>query len=344
MVHLAQHSGATQRDSDQLPGTETFPATAHIFYGKWKVAKIVDDLPKFIGYPNESQQVDRDAEPLPANFGVGDFNPHVPRDMVGYGEKPPHPQWPNNARIAVSFVLNYEEGGENLTLNGDQFAELYLTEYGAANGSKPPANVRNLSVESAYEFGSHRGFWRVLDLFRRNGLTFTSWSVGRAVEQNPQVVKGDGRRRLRSGEPLVPLVRSLAHVAGGRACADPGGDSRHQVGLAQLARAKGWYTGRQSINTRRLVYQTYKELGLHKELYDSDAYDEDLPYWVPLPMARLVSTCSWCRTRSITTTCASPSHPASSTPSPLPLTSSTHSRRSSLKPSCRKTTLSPFPR
>ncbi|KAI3479803.1 hypothetical protein L1887_58198 [Cichorium endivia] len=201
----------------------------------------------------------------------------------GMAKSPLTPQWPNNARIAVSFVLNYEEGGENLTLNGDQFAELYLTEYGAANGSKPPANVRNLSVESAYEFGSHRGFWRVLDLFRRNGLTFTSWSVGRAVEQNPQVVKAmeDAGCEVAShsyrwfDHSLMSQEEERAQIqAAIRAIKSASPNSREP---------RGWYTGRQSINTRRLVYQTYKELGLHKELYDSDAYDEDLPYWVPAP-------------------------------------------------------------
>ncbi|SAM72238.1 related to Chitin deacetylase 1 [Ustilago bromivora] len=270
-------------DKTGIPGTEAFPATAHMFYGPGRIATVTDDLPKFAGYPNESQQVDRNAEPLPANFNINDFNPHAPREMVGYGPNPPHPQWPNNARIAVSFVLNYEEGGENLTLNGDQYAEQYLTEYGAANGSKPPGNIRNLSIESAYEFGSHRGFWRVLDLFTRNNLRFTSWSVGRAVEQNPAVVKAMEEAGCEVAShsyrwfdhSLMSQEEERAQIqAAIRAIKNASSRSREP---------RGWYTGRQSINTRRLVYQTYKELGLHNELYDSDAYDEDLPYWVPAP-------------------------------------------------------------
>ncbi|SNX81434.1 related to Chitin deacetylase 1 [Melanopsichium pennsylvanicum] len=270
-------------DKCGLPGTETFPPTAHMFYGSWKVATVTDDLPKFVGYPNESQQVDRNAEPLPSNFNVNDFNPHDPREMVGYGPNPPHPKWPKNARIAVSFVVNYEEGGENLTLNGDTGAEQYLTEYGAANGSKPPAGIRNLSVESAYEFGSHRGFWRILDLFKRNGLKFTSWSVGRAVEQNPAVVKAMEEAGC---EVASHSYRWFDHSLMSQE------EERAQIQAAIKAiktaspssrEPRGWYTGRQSINTRRLVYQIYKELGLHNELYDSDAYDEDLPYWVPAP-------------------------------------------------------------
>ena len=270
-------------DKTGIPVTEAFPATAHMFYGPGRIATGTGDLPKFAGYPNESQQVDRNAEPLPANFNINDFNPHDPREMVGYGPNPPHPQWPNNARIAVSFVLNYEEGGENLTLNGDQYAEQYLTEYGPANGSKPPGNIRNLSVESAYEFGSHRGFWRILDLFTRNNLRFTSWSVGRAVEQNPAIVKAMEEAGCEVAShsyrwfdhSLMSQEEERAQIqAAIRAIKNASSRSREP---------RGWYTGRQSINTRRLVYQTYKELGLHNELYDSDAYDEDLPYWVPAP-------------------------------------------------------------
>lgn len=270
-------------DRTGLPGADIFPATAHIFYSKWKIATVTDDLPKYEGYPNESQQVDRNGEPLPANFGRNDFNPHDPRDMVGYGPNLPHPRWPGNARIALSFVLNYEEGGENNVLNGDLGAEQYLTEYGAVNGSKPPANIRNLSVESAYEFGSHRGFWRILDLFKRNNLRFTSWSVGRAVEQNPAVVKAMeeagcevashsyrwfDHSLMSQEEERVQIQNAI------RAIKNASSKSREP---------RGWYTGRQSINTRRLVYQVYKQLGLEKQLYDSDAYDEELPYWVPAP-------------------------------------------------------------
>lgn len=211
------------------------------------------------------------------------YNPHDPRDLVGYGANPPHPQWPGNARLALSFVLNYEEGGENITLNGDEYSEMYLTEYGAANGKLPPSGVRNLSVESAYEYGSHRGFWRLLDLFRRHGMRFTSWAVGRAVELNPAAVVAMEETGC---EVASHSYRWFDHST------MPEDEEKKQINAAINAiksassksrEPRGWYTGRQSINTRRLVYQAYKALGLHNELYDSDAYDDDLPYWVPAP-------------------------------------------------------------
>lgn len=270
-------------DKGPIPGTEVFPPTCHTFYGPWRMITLPDNLPKYLGVPNDTPQVDHNGDVITSSISLQSFNPHDPRDMIGYGRKPPHPKWPGNARIAVSFVLNYEEGGENLILNGDQGSEQYLTEYGAANGVKPPANVRNLSVESAYEFGSHRGFWRVLDLFRRSGMRFTSWSVGRAVEQNPDAVKA---MEAAGCEVASHSYRWFDHSL------MPEEEEKAQIKKAVAAikqassrsrEPRGWYTGRQSINTRRLVYQVYKEMGLEKELYDSDAYDEDLPYWVPAP-------------------------------------------------------------
>ncbi|KAN0066364.1 hypothetical protein ACQY0O_000458 [Thecaphora frezii] len=272
-----------QGDKSKLQGTETFQPSAHMFYGEWKMVEMADQLPKWEGYPDASQRVDRLGKPLPANFDANVFNPHDPRDLVGYAARPPHPQWPNDARIALSFVVNYEEGGENTLLNGDEFSELYLTEYGAANGKLPPSYVRNLSVESSYEYGSHRGFWRILDLFKRKGMKFTSWSVGRAVELNPAVVKAMeeagcevashsyrwfDHSTMQPEEERIQIQKAIQAIKGAS------GKAREP---------RGWYTGRQSINTRRLVYQVYKELDLHKELYDSDAYDDDLPYWVPAP-------------------------------------------------------------
>ncbi|EPQ32142.1 uncharacterized protein PFL1_00339 [Pseudozyma flocculosa PF-1] len=271
-------------DKAALAHTDTFRPQGHIFYGPWRVMDIADDLPKYDGYLGQSQRVDRSGRPLPAGFdGGGAFNPHDPRDLVGYAAHPPHPRWPDDARIALSFVVNYEEGGENTTLNGDEFSELYLTEYGAANGKMPPSYVRNLSVESSYEYGSHRGFWRILDLFKRKGWKFTSWSVGRAVEQNPAVV--------RAMEEAGCEVASHSYRWFDHSTMAPE-EERVQIqkAIAAIKNAstksrepRGWYTGRQSVNTRRLVYQVYKELGLHGELYDSDAYDDDLPYWVPAP-------------------------------------------------------------
>jgi len=111
---------------------------------------------------------------------------HLERNLIGYGPNPPDPQWPNEARIAVSFVLNYEEGGENTILNGDAASEVFLTE---TPGGTPIVGGRDLSTESMYEYGSRAGFWRVMRLFGERNMRFTSWAVGRALELNPAAGK-----------------------------------------------------------------------------------------------------------------------------------------------------------
>lgn len=210
------------------------------------------------------------------------FNPHDKRNLVGYGRTLPQAQWPKNARVCVSFVLNYEEGGENTPLQGDARAEAYLTEFGPPSGP-PPDGLRNLSIESCYEYGSRRGFWRVLKLFEDFGFVFTSWAVGRAVELNPQVVaamEGAGCEVASHAyrwidHSLMPEEEERQHVI-------------KAMNAIQEASPKnlpplGWYTGRQSLQTRRIVYEEYKKRGLHKNLYECDAYDDDLPYYVPAP-------------------------------------------------------------
>lgn len=210
------------------------------------------------------------------------FDCHAQRDLVGYGPQLPQAAWPQRARVAVSFVLNYEEGGENTPLNGDKRAEIYLTEFGAGT-SAPPDGMRNLSVESTYEYGSRVGFWRILRLFREFGYVFTSWSVGRAVELNPRVV---GAMQDADCEVASHAYRWVDHSVMQE------DEERAQVNLAidAIQRASprntpplGWYTGRQSQNTRRIVYEEYKKRGLHEKLYESDAYNDDLPYYVPAP-------------------------------------------------------------
>jgi peptidoglycan/xylan/chitin deacetylase (PgdA/CDA1 family) len=111
---------------------------------------------------------------------------HLDRNLIGYGPNPPHAQWPGDARIAVSFVLNYEEGGENTILNGDAASEVFLTE---TPGGTPIEGGRDLSTESMYEYGSRAGFWRILRLFQERNMRFTSWAVGRALELNPAAGK-----------------------------------------------------------------------------------------------------------------------------------------------------------
>ncbi|MBL8675229.1 MAG: polysaccharide deacetylase family protein, partial [Rhodospirillales bacterium] len=123
--------------------------------------------------------------------------PDLPaRDLVGYGANPPHARWPGGARIAVSFVVNYEEGGENTVLNGDPGSEVYLTE---TPGGAPFAGMRDLSTESVYEYGARAGFWRIMRLFAERDLRFTSWAVGRALELNPAA----GRAMVEAGHEVA---------------------------------------------------------------------------------------------------------------------------------------------
>lgn len=207
---------------------------------------------------------------------------HEKRDLVGYGPNPPSFTWPNGARVAVSFVLNYEEGAENTLLNGDVAAEAFLTENGVG-ATISQLKDRELSRESTYNYGSRVGFWRILDLFKDTGLTFTSWAVGKAVELNPAVVPAMEEAGCEVGSHAYRWI-NYASV--------PEDVEKQHVELALDALTKaspsnkpvlGWYTGRNSVNTRRLVYEHYKSLGLTKKYYDSDAYDDDLPYYVAAP-------------------------------------------------------------
>jgi putative urate catabolism protein len=191
------------------------------------------------------------------------------RDLVGYGEHPPDPRWPGGARLALSFVLNYEEGGERTPLEGDPEAEAFLHEVVGA-----PATVgqRNLNVESMFEYGSRAGFWRVHRIFRKFGLPLTVYAVGQALERNPAAaramvdagweVASHGWRWIdylerSEDEERAHMRRAIEAIE--RTCGQ---------------RPVGWYTGRVSENTRRLVVE---ESGF---LYDSDSYSDELPYWV----------------------------------------------------------------
>lgn len=197
-----------------------------------------------------------------------------PRDLIGYAGQPPHPHWPGEARIALSFVLNYEEGGERCILHGDQESEAFLSEMVAA---QPLPGVRNLCMESLYEYGSRAGVWRLLELFRREGIPLTVFAVAMAAERHPEVIRtmvADGHeicshgyrwidyQYLDEAEEKAHLDRAIAIL-------------RDITGERPL----GWYTGRLGPNTHRLVRE---EGGF---LYDSDAYDDDLPYWDPAASA-----------------------------------------------------------
>jgi putative urate catabolism protein len=189
------------------------------------------------------------------------------RDLVGYGRHPPHPRWPNGARVAVQFVLNYEEGAENCVLDGDPTSEVFLSEIVNAQ----PFPMRHMSMESLYEYGSRAGVWRVLRAFERRKLPLTIFAVAVAIRRNPEVAAAlkelgheiacHGLRWLSYQNTDIATER--AHMAEAVAML------RETFGSAP----QGWYTGRDSPNTRRLVVE---HGGL---LYDSDSYADDLPYW-----------------------------------------------------------------
>jgi allantoinase len=189
------------------------------------------------------------------------------RDLIGYGATPPHPQWPGGARLALSFVLNYEEGSERNVLDGDPASEVFLSEIIGAQAFPD----RHLSMESMYEYGSRAGVWRVLRLFERYGLPLTVFGVARALERNPAVVDAFLER---GHEIACHGLRWLPYQE-----VDPITEAGH---IAEATRIMtrllgeppaGWYTGRDSPNTRRLV------VAQGGYLYDSDSYADDLPYW-----------------------------------------------------------------
>jgi len=192
-----------------------------------------------------------------------------PRDLVGYGATPPDPRWPGGARLALQIVVNYEEGGERSILHGDAESESFLQE---VVGTAPLAGVRNLQVESVYEYGSRAGFWRLMRLFAERDIRVSFFAVGMALERHPAAaaaIISAGHEVVSHGYrwidyQFVEEAEERAHI---------------RQAVASLTRATGsrplgWYTGRLSPNTRRLVVE---EGGF---LYDSDAYNDDLPYWV----------------------------------------------------------------
>ena len=191
-----------------------------------------------------------------------------PRDMIGYGKSPPHPRWPGNARIALQIVLNYEEGSESSVLHGDRASETFLSEIINA----PAFAMRHMSMESLFEYGSRAGFWRVMRELKQRAIPVTVFGVAMALERNPEAVAAmieDGHEIACHGWRWI----SYQEV-------DEATEREHmQRAVATIerltgARPLGWYTGRDSPNTRRLVVE---HGGF---LYDADSYADDLPYWV----------------------------------------------------------------
>lgn len=192
-----------------------------------------------------------------------------PRDLVGYGRNVPHAQWQNQARIAVQFVINYEEGGESCILHGDATSESFLSE---SVGASPLLGVRNMNMESMYEYGSRAGFWRLHRLFTGRSLPVTVYGVAMALERNPEAVAAMLEADWEIASHGYRWI-DYQHV----------GEEVEQEHLQRAiaihtqvtgSRPLGWYAGRISPNTRRLVVA---EGGF---LYDSDSYADDLPYWV----------------------------------------------------------------
>lgn len=191
-----------------------------------------------------------------------------PRDFIGYGENPPHPRWPNSARVAVQFVLNYEEGGENTVLNGDKGAETFLSEI---IGAAPVDGMRHVSMESIYEYGSRAGVWRLLRLFKKYELPVTIFAVAKALEHYPAIAEAflrDGHEICSHGYRWI----NYQYV-------DEATEREHMQRAIEVIknitgeRPLGWYTGRTSPNTRKLVVE---EGGF---TYDADDYSDDLPFW-----------------------------------------------------------------
>ena len=190
------------------------------------------------------------------------------RDLRGYGRNLPHAQWPGDARVALQFVLNYEEGGENCVLHGDPGSEQFLSEM----ASPPAFAARHLSMESIYEYGSRVGVWRLLREFERRGLPLTVFGVGMALERNPEVAAAF----VEAGHEIACHGwRWISYQA-----MDEATERAHlQAALESFQRTlgqrpAGWYTGRDSPATRRLV----ADAGGFE--YDSDYYGDDLPFWL----------------------------------------------------------------
>ena len=201
------------------------------------------------------------------------WTPEYPRDMTGYGRNPPHPQWPNRAKIAVNFVLNYEEGSENSVLHGDPGSETFLSEIAFAQAFE----ARHLSMESMYEYGSRVGVWRILREFAKRNLPLTVFAVALALKRNQEATKAF----CELGHEIACHGLRWTHYQH----IDEAREQQDMAESTQIIRELtggqwpyGWYTGRDSPNTKRLVIAQ----GGYE--YDSDYYGDDLPFYLPVLM------------------------------------------------------------
>ncbi|MCY7321525.1 MAG: allantoinase PuuE [Phormidesmis sp. CAN_BIN36] len=192
-----------------------------------------------------------------------------PRDLIGYGRTTPNPNWQNQARVAVQFVINYEEGGENCVLHGDQSSETFLSEI---VGAVPLNGLRHMNMESCYEYGSRSGFWRLHRLYTQRGIPVTVYGVAMALERNPDAVAA----MLEANWEIASHgYRWIDYKYFGE---DAERSHLHQAievhTRATGDRPLGCYIGRTSPVSRKLIVEA------GGFLYDSDSYSDDLPYWV----------------------------------------------------------------
>lgn len=203
----------------------------------------------------------------PAVPSAGHALPY-PRNLVGYGPQPPRPAWPGGARLALNFVLNYEEGAEYTVLNGDAHSETYLHEL---PGGAAVQGARSVNTESGYDFGARVGVWRLLNTFERAGVPFTVFAVGRALELNPAV----GPAFIAAGHEVASHHWRWIDYAGMPAALEREHVLRSIDAIERYCGVPpvGWYGGRVSERSRELAAAT----GVF--LYDSDVYDDELPHW-----------------------------------------------------------------
>ena len=194
---------------------------------------------------------------------------HYPRDLIGYGRNPPNPRWPGGARVAVQFVINYEEGGERSVLHGDATSEAFLSD---VLGAQPWPGQRHMNVESMYEYGSRAGFWRLWRVFTERGLRVTVFGIANALARNPDAVAAMREAEWEIASHGLKWI-DYKDVPDAQERADMAEAIRiHKEVTGE--RPLGWYTGRSSANTLKAVLD---DGGF---LYSSDSYADDLPYWV----------------------------------------------------------------
>jgi len=200
------------------------------------------------------------------------YSSSYPRDLIGYGRNPPDPRWPARARVAVQFVINYEEGGENSILHGDKVSEAFLSD---VLGAQPWPGQRHMNMESMFEYGSRAGFWRLWRIFSERKLAVTVFGVATALARNPEVVAAMREANWEIASHALKWIEYKDMPE-----AEERAQMREAIRIhteATGSRPLGWYTGRTSVNSLKLVLE---DGGF---LYSSDTYADDLPYWVNGP-------------------------------------------------------------